>query len=112
MTDSGNMPPPDSNDGSDLLHLALPVSQKVVLVIDLVESVRLMAADEAGTVARWHDFAQTAQNHTILAHHGRLVKSLGDGLMVEFETPRDAANAAHTLHAAMQKGNAGQNAER
>ena len=112
MTASGNMPPPDTHDGSELLQLALPVSQKVVLVIDLVESVRLMAADEAGTVARWRDFAQTAQNHTIPAHHGRLVKSLGDGLMVEFETPRDAANAAHTLHAVMQKGNAVQSPER
>ena len=112
MSASGNIPPPDAQEPADLLQLALPVSQKVVLVIDLVESVRLMAADEAGTVARWHDFAQTAQNHTIPAHQGRLVKSLGDGLMVEFENPRDAANAAHTLHAVMQKGNAGQSAER
>jgi class 3 adenylate cyclase/tetratricopeptide (TPR) repeat protein len=112
MPDSGNMPEPDAQEPADLLQLALPISQKVVLVIDLVESVRLMAADEAGTVARWHDFAQTAQNHSIPAHHGRLVKSLGDGLMVEFENPRDAANAAHTLHAVMQKGNAGQSADR
>lgn len=112
MPDSGKMPEPDPQEPAELLHLALPISQKVVLVIDLVESVRLMAADEAGTVARWHDFAQTAQNQSIPAHHGRLVKSLGDGLMVEFENPRDAANAAHTLHAIMQKGNAGQNPER
>ena len=112
MPDSGNMPEPDETEPVALMQLALPVSQKVVLVIDLVESVRLMAADEAGTVARWHDFAQTAQHHTIPAHHGRMVKSLGDGLMVEFENPRDAANAAHGLHAVMHKGNAGQSAER
>lgn len=98
MLDSGNMPEPDSQETADLLHLGLPISQKVVLVIDLVESVRLMAADEAGVVARWHDFTQYARSRTIPAHQGRLVKSLGDGLMVEFEQPRQAVNAALALH--------------
>ena len=59
MVDSGTMPASDSQEPADLLlQLALPRSQKVVLVIDLVESVRLMSADEAGTVARWHGFVQ------------------------------------------------------
>ncbi len=60
MPDSGTMPASDSQEPADdlLLQLALPRSQKVVLVIDLVESVRLMSADEAGTVARWHGFVQ------------------------------------------------------
>lgn len=62
MPDSGTMPASDSQESADLLlQLALPRSQKVVLVIDLVESVRLMSADEAGTVARWHGFVQQAQ---------------------------------------------------
>ncbi len=44
MPDSGTMPASDSQEPADssLLQLALPRSQKVVLVIDLVESVRLM----------------------------------------------------------------------
>lgn len=112
MADSGNMSEPDGQTHAELLQMALPVSQKVVLVIDLVESVRLMAADEAGTVARWRDFALAAQAHFIPAHRGRLVKSLGDGLMVEFEQPREAANAAHALHLAIAKGNAGLATER
>ena len=59
MPGSGTMPPSDLQEPADiLLQLALPRSQKVVLVIDLVESVRLMSADEAGTVARWHGFVQ------------------------------------------------------
>ena len=111
MPDSGTMPAPDSQEPADLLQLALPRSQKVVLVIDLVESVRLMSADEAGTVARWHSFVQTAQNHTLPAHRGRLVKSLGDGLMVEFENPRDAVNAAHALQGAISKANPSQTSE-
>ncbi len=107
MPDSGPMPEPDNDVSAELLQLALPISQKVVLVIDLVESVRLMAADESGTVSRWHSFVRHAQDHTVAAHQGRLVKSLGDGLMVEFERPRDAVNAAHDLHSSINKGNAG-----
>ena len=80
MPDSGTMPASDSQESADLLlQLALPRSQKVVLVIDLVESVRLMSADEAGTVARWHGFVQQAKGHTIPQHHGRLVESLDEG---------------------------------
>lgn len=112
MPDSGNMPEPDTQQSADLLLLVLPISQKVVLVVDLVESVRLMATDEAGTVARWHDFAHMAQSQTIPKHNGRLVKSLGDGLMVEFEQSRDAANAAHALHDVIAKNNAGLPPER
>ncbi len=106
MTDNENQAP------ADPLHMALAMSQKAVLVIDLVESVRLMSADEAGTVARWHSFVQLAQTQTIPAHKGRLVKSLGDGLMVEFEHARDAANAAQALHDAISNVNASVNADR
>lgn len=113
MPGSGTMPPSDLQEPADiLLQLALPRSQKVVLVIDLVESVRLMSADEAGTVARWHGFVQRARDHTIPQHRGRLVKSLGDGLMVEFEQARDAINAAQTLHSAIAQTNAGLAADR
>lgn len=105
MPETGKLPEPDFVDTAAIMPFALPISQKVVLVIDLVESVRLMEADEAGVVARWHDFAQAAQNFTIRKHQGRLVKSLGDGLMVEFEQPRDAVNAALALHGEIGKGN-------
>ena len=83
---------------ADLLRLALPRSVKVVLVLDLVESVRLINVDESGTITRWHDFVQRAQSDVIARYRGRLVKSLGDGMMVEFEQPRDAVNASFALH--------------
>ena len=107
MPDSGPMPEPDNDATAELLQLALPISQKVVQVIDLVESVRLMSADESGTVSRWHSFVRHAQDHIVAAHQGRVVKSLGDGLMVEFERPRDAVNAVNELHNDISKGNAG-----
>lgn len=112
METPGTISTTDTQEPADLLHMALTVGQKVVLVIDLVESVRLMSADEAGTVARWHHFVLQAQAEVIPAHRGRLVKSLGDGLMVEFEQARDAVNAAQTLHEVLSRGNAGLSAER
>lgn len=106
MSLSGTIPGNETQEPADLLHLALPMSQKVILVIDLVESVRLMTTDEAGIVARWHGFVQHAQTSTIPAHHGRLVKSLGDGLMIEFEHAGDASRAAHALHTSIACANA------
>ena len=92
--------------GSALLTnngLDLPRSEKVVLMIDLVESVRLMALDESGTVSRWHQFASNAQSVVLPQHQGRLVKSLGDGLLAEFGDCRHAVEAAFALHSSLQK---------
>ena len=79
-------------------NFALPRRQKVVLVMDLVESVRLMAANEAAVVQRWHSFVQNARTHVLPQHHGRHVKSLGDGLLAEFDSAAEAVHAAQDLH--------------
>jgi class 3 adenylate cyclase/TolB-like protein/Tfp pilus assembly protein PilF len=106
MPDPGIMQAGIEQPLADLLQLALLSSQKkVVLVMDLVESVRLMASDEPGTVRRWLEFTRQAQDRVIPANQGRLVKSLGDGLMVEFEHPRQAVAAAQTLHDLLDQAN-------
>lgn len=98
-----NPPPsPSAHSGEtfleeDLLSLLPAQSHKTVLVVDLVESVRLMAVDEKGVVARWQGFVRFAQQ-TIPMNSGRLVKSLGDGLLAEFDHCRDAVKTAHLLH--------------
>jgi class 3 adenylate cyclase/TolB-like protein/Flp pilus assembly protein TadD len=89
-------PPSASTD--EALFADLPRRQKVVLVMDLVESVRLMAANEAAVVQRWHAFVQHARGHVLPRHHGRHVKSLGDGLLAEFDSAPEAVSAAHELH--------------
>ena len=71
---------------------------KVVLVLDLVESVRLMAANEAAVINQWRGFMHHATTQVLPACHGRLVKSLGDGLLAEFDQPIDAVQAALALH--------------
>jgi class 3 adenylate cyclase len=76
----------------------LPLQEhKVVLVVDLVESVLLMAANEEAVVRHWQGFVIFA-NEQVCAHRGRLVKSLGDGLLAEFDEPADAVRAAMALH--------------
>lgn len=100
------MTPPRSPDkidavesGSELpFALALPQRQKVVLVMDLVESVRLMAANELAVIDHWRGFVHDATSTVLPAHGGRLVKSLGDGIMAEFDSAREAAAASLALH--------------
>lgn len=89
-----------------LLAAGLPLQQhKVVLVIDLVESVRLMAAHEAEVIERWHGFMAYA-GEQIGAHQGRLVKSLGDGLLAEFDSAAPALRATQRLQTYFDDGNA------
>ncbi|WP_286509731.1 tetratricopeptide repeat protein [Variovorax davisae] len=80
----------------------LPHRRKVVLVVDLVESVTLMQADELGVVTRWQALLAEVNRSILPAHEGRLVKSLGDGLMTEFDAPQQAAAAALALHEWME----------
>lgn len=91
----------------------LPLHQnKVVMVVDLVESVRLMADDEAGVVARWHGFLRHAGTDVLPAHEGRLVKSLGDGFLAEFNRADGAVRAALALQQYFGPANTGLPAER
>jgi class 3 adenylate cyclase/TolB-like protein len=80
--------------------------QTVVLVVDLVESVRLMQELEASTVHRWMEFVRLATTEILPRHRGVLVKSLGDGLMARFEGVPDAIDAAAEMHQTLAEQNA------
>jgi adenylate cyclase len=81
--------------------------EAVVLLVDLVESVRVMRQHEALTVRRWTDFVRVATSDILPRHRGILVKSLGDGLMARFETVSDAVNAAAEMHRTIGAQNVG-----
>ena len=81
--------------------------ETVVLLVDLVESVRLMREHEASTVRRWADFVRIVTSQILPRHRGIMVKSLGDGLMVRFEAVPDAVDAAAELHRTLAAQNAG-----
>jgi class 3 adenylate cyclase/TolB-like protein len=72
--------------------------ETVVLLVDLVESVRLMQEHEAVAVRRWADFVHTVNAEILPRHRGVLVKSLGDGLLARFEAVPDAVDAAAEMH--------------
>jgi len=78
----------------------------VIVFVDVVESVRLMQQDELGTIQRWRAFVAEVIAHILPTRGGRLVKSLGDGMLLEFSSVPEAVAAAHALHQRIQAFNA------
>ncbi|MDM0064984.1 adenylate/guanylate cyclase domain-containing protein [Variovorax sp. J31P207] len=69
-------------------------ARRTIVVVDVVESVRLMQAHEAEFIARWRRFVDEMRTRVLPQYGGRLVKSLGDGMLLEFaETPPALAAA-------------------
>jgi len=92
------------------VHLAR--SARAVLVVDLVESVRLIEENEEDAIRRWRRLVDHVENEVLPAHAGRLVKSLGDGMMLEFASPQPAVQAAFVIQHACEQLNQGVAPER
>jgi len=75
-------------------------------VADVVGYSRLMGADEEGTLARLRDCRIKVIVPALSAHHGRLVKTTGDGLLVEFASVVDALRCALVWQRELQQRNA------
>ncbi len=73
-------------------------ARRAIVVVDVVESVRLMQEDEAGFIDRWRRFVHQVRHEVLPKHGGRMVKSLGDGMLLEFDQVREAAACARILH--------------
>ena len=69
----------------------------MLLVMDVVESVRIMEQDQDDFVRRWQQLVEHAAQILPL-HGGRIVKSLGDGLMLEFASAQGCVKAAFAMH--------------
>jgi adenylate cyclase len=92
-----------------------PVSRRAartVVVVDVVESVRLMEQGEEDFVQRWHAFVAEVMSSLLPQHGGRLVKSLGDGLMVEFEAVPSAIQCALAMQTAIAQSNTARPSDR
>nr|WP_269117389.1 adenylate/guanylate cyclase domain-containing protein [Ramlibacter monticola] len=88
------MTPPGSTEHAPRLTR----STKVIAVADVVESVRLMEQDEQEFIRRWQSFVGFVQQR-LPADSGRIHKSLGDGLMLEFSDPQGCVRAALAMRA-------------
>jgi TolB-like protein/class 3 adenylate cyclase/Flp pilus assembly protein TadD len=78
-----------------------------ILVADVVGYSRLAGADEEGTLARLRALRSDLIDPAIAAHHGRVVKRTGDGLIIEFRSVVDAARCAIAVQNGMIERNAG-----
>ena len=78
-----------------------------ILAADVAAYSRLMGADEEGTLAHLKSFRKTLLDPKIVEHRGHIVKTTGDGMLVEFASAVDAARCAVEI----QRGMAQQNAD-
>jgi adenylate cyclase len=76
-----------------------------ILAADVVGYSRLMEADESGTLARLMAHRNEFIDPTIAAHHGRIVKLMGDGALVEFASVVDALACAVDIQRGMRERN-------
>ena len=77
-----------------------------ILAADVVGYSRLMQADEAGTLAALKARRREVLQPAIARHRGRIVKVMGDGVLVEFASAVDAVECAVALQEAMDAANA------
>jgi class 3 adenylate cyclase/Flp pilus assembly protein TadD len=77
-----------------------------ILAADMVGYSRLIGADEGATLQGFKAIRSELFDPTIVEHHGRLVKTTGDGMLVEFSFVVDAIRCATEVQAHMAERNA------
>jgi adenylate cyclase len=77
-----------------------------ILATDVAGYSRLIGADEGGTLQALKAIRAELIDPTIAAHNGRLVKTTGDGLLVEFSSVVDALRCATEVQTGMAQRNA------
>jgi len=77
-----------------------------VLSADMVGYSRLMEIDETGTLARLKAHRLELIDPAIAKANGRIIKTTGDGMLVEFRSVVDAVRAAVEIQARMARRNA------
>jgi adenylate cyclase len=82
-----------------------------ILAADVAGYSRLMGADEEGTLERLRALRRELVDPKIAEHHGRIVKTTGDGLLVEFASVVDAVRCAVEVQQAMPERNTGVTAD-
>jgi adenylate cyclase len=76
-----------------------------ILAADVVGYSRLMGADEEGTLERLKALRRELIDPKIVEHHGRIVKTTGDGLLIEFASVVDAPRCATEVQTAVAERN-------
>ena len=82
-----------------------------ILAADVAGYSRLMGADEEGTLERLKTLRSELVDPKIAEHRGRIVKTTGDGLLVEFASVVDAVRCAVEVQQAMPERDTGVGAD-
>jgi adenylate cyclase len=72
-----------------------------IFAVDVAGYSRLMGTDEVGTLAALKAHRREVVDPEIAAHHGRIVKTTGDGMLVEFASAVDAVTCAVAIQEKM-----------
>src|SRR5271169_476038 len=83
-----------------------------VLAADVVGYSRLAGADEDRTLSRLRGLRSDLVDPAVAAHHGRVVKRTGDGILIEFRSVVDAVRCAIEVQSGLVERNAGVPADR
>jgi adenylate cyclase len=83
-----------------------------ILVADVVGYSRLAEADEDRTLSRLRGLRSDLIDPAIAAHHGRIVKRTGDGILIEFRSVVDAVRCGIEVQNGLIERNAGLPPER
>jgi len=78
-----------------------------ILAADVVGYSRLMGANEEATLSALNAIRHEIFDLKIAEHHGRIFKTTGDGILVEFASVVDAVNSSIGIQRAMAKRNRG-----
>jgi adenylate cyclase len=76
-----------------------------ILAADVAGYSRLMGLDEEGTLAALKDHMRSVVDPKITEHRGRIVKTTGDGILVEFASIVDAVRCAVEMQRQMTERN-------
>jgi adenylate cyclase len=85
-----------------------PVQRRLAAILagDVAGYSRLMGVDEVGTLRALKAIRRELADPTIAAHHGRIVKTTGDGILIEFPSVVDAVACAVAIQGGMVARNA------
>jgi len=83
-----------------------------ILAADVAGYSRLIGDDEEGTLNRLRSIRAEVTDPKIREHRGRIVKTTGDGLLVEFTSVVDALRCASEIQSVVAEGNANAAAEK
>ena len=83
-----------------------------ILAADVVGYSRLMELDEVGTMAALKSLRKTVLEPLVAKHQGRIFKTTGDGVLVEFASAVDAVQCATDLQQGVASANSGRAEDR